>query len=149
MLNAERAMRLVLDTNTTVSGLLWSGAPRAIIDAAIAGDVELFSTRLLIDELADVLARLKLAARLTQISRTPTELLNQYLQLVIVIDAAPLQTAISRDPDDDLVLACAVAAAAEAVVSGDTDLLVLGSFQGIPILRAAEVAARLTPPSLP
>ncbi|MCC7464345.1 MAG: putative toxin-antitoxin system toxin component, PIN family, partial [Gammaproteobacteria bacterium] len=43
----------------------------------------------------------------------------------------------SRDPDDDQVLAAALAAKAQMIVSGDKDLLVLGAFQGIPILPAA------------
>jgi predicted nucleic acid-binding protein len=37
-------MRLVLDTNTVVSGLLWSGAPRRVLDAARAGQATLFTT---------------------------------------------------------------------------------------------------------
>lgn len=51
------------------------------------------------------------------------------------------------DPDDDAVLACALAAQAEAIVSGDSDLLSLKSFQGIPILTAAELLGRVVPPS--
>jgi predicted nucleic acid-binding protein len=48
----------------------------------------------------------------------------------------------SRDPDDDHVLAAAVAAHADAIVSGDKDLLVLGTFQGILILSPTEFIQR-------
>jgi len=48
-----------------------------------------------------------------------------------------------RDPDDAHALACAVAAQADAIVTGDKDLLVLGTFEGIPIIRAAEALKRL------
>lgn len=48
-----------------------------------------------------------------------------------------------RDPDDVHVLACAVAAEADAIVTGDKDLLVLGSFHGIPIVPATEALKRL------
>ena len=51
--------------------------------------------------------------------------------------------AISRDPDDDQVLAAAVVGEAEAVVTGDLDLLVPESHQGIPIIRPANLVARL------
>lgn len=44
----------------------------------------------------------------------------------------------ARDPDDDAVLACALAAHAQLIVSGHRDLLSLGSFQGMPIVKPAE-----------
>jgi predicted nucleic acid-binding protein len=53
-------------------------------------------------------------------------------------DVPPLPAPVSRDPDDDQVLACALAAKAALIASGDRDLLDLGSFNTIPILRAAQ-----------
>jgi predicted nucleic acid-binding protein len=47
-----------------------------------------------------------------------------------------------RDADDVHVLACAVSAGADAIVTGDSDLLALGEFAGIPIIRAAEALSR-------
>ncbi|HEV8582491.1 MAG TPA: PIN domain-containing protein [Thermoanaerobaculia bacterium] len=49
---------------------------------------------------------------------------------------------IEQDPDDDAVLACAVAARAEVIISGDRHLLNLGRFQAIQIITAAEAVAR-------
>jgi predicted nucleic acid-binding protein len=51
-----------------------------------------------------------------------------------VIGEASLDEPVSRDPDDDNVLAAANAGRCEAIVTGDKDLLVLGEFAGIPIL---------------
>jgi predicted nucleic acid-binding protein len=48
---------------------------------------------------------------------------------------------ISRDPDDDQVLACALAAGADLIVSRDKDLLDLGTSQGIRILPAYQALA--------
>ena len=48
-------MRLVLDTNVVVSGLLWDGPPRRLLDLAVRGDIALFSSTVLLDELAGVL----------------------------------------------------------------------------------------------
>jgi uncharacterized protein len=45
---------------------------------------------------------------------------------------------VCRDPDDDEVLALAIAAKVDLIVSGDKDLLVMQSFAGIPILAPAE-----------
>ena len=59
-------------------------------------------------------------------------------RLAEVIQPPPLPQPVCRDPDDDAVLALAIAAKVELIVSGDNDLLSLGSFQGIPILAPAE-----------
>lgn len=48
-------MRVVLDTNTVVSGFLWDRQPRALIEAAIDERIELISCAALIEELANVL----------------------------------------------------------------------------------------------
>lgn len=142
-------MRLILDTNTAVSGLLWSGPPSQVIDAAIIGTVSLFTSAVLLDELLDVLQRPKLARRLALRGLTASELLAEYTALTVVVSPAPLPTPVSVDPDDDAVLACAVAAQAGVIVSGDDDLLRLGSYQGIPILTAPELLARITPVTPP
>ena len=54
-------MRVVLDTNTVVSGFLWGEAPRALIEAAVEERIELFTCAALIEELAGILPRQKFA----------------------------------------------------------------------------------------
>jgi len=55
----------------------------------------------------------------------------------------PLPAPASRDPDDDHVLACALAAKADLIVTRDLDLLDLTTYQGIPIVAAAEALRRI------
>lgn len=57
-------MRVVLDTNVVVSGLIWGGQPYQLLRAATDGEVELFTSPLLLDELREVLAREHLVSRL-------------------------------------------------------------------------------------
>lgn len=45
---------------------------------------------------------------------------------------------ICRDPNDDMILECAVVAEAQIIVSGDKYLLIMGSFRGIQIVTPAE-----------
>lgn len=59
-------------------------------------------------------------------------------ELADVIEPPPLPAPVCRDPDDDELLALALTAQADLIVSGDDDLLVLGSFEGVPIVNAAE-----------
>ena len=136
-------MRIVADTNTVVSGLLWHGAPRELIDAARARQVTLVTSAALLAELAEVLGRDKFVVRLRQARVSARALVEDYAGIVHVVDAAPLPGQVSRDPDDDEVLACAATAHATAIVSGDDDLLSLRRYQDIPILTAAEALRRM------
>lgn len=68
----ESNVRLVLDTNVVVSGLLWGGVPRRLLDLGRDGGVMLFTSSVLLDELADVLGRDKFAALLALQEITPT-----------------------------------------------------------------------------
>jgi predicted nucleic acid-binding protein len=61
-----------------------------------------------------------------------------------MVDPPPLPAPVCRDPDDDKLLALARAAKADIIISGDQDLLTLGSFDDIPILNPADVLAKLT-----
>jgi|SRR5580704_14103391 putative PIN family toxin of toxin-antitoxin system len=139
--------RLVTDTNTVVSGFLWHGPPFRLMEAARAGVVELFTSPTLLAELQDVLRRPKFSGRLTSGGFTAAGLFNDYVAVSNLVVPTTSPSIVAADPDDDAVLACAVAAKADAIVSGDRHLLALGSYQGIPILTAAAMLARITPPS--
>ena len=65
-------------------------------------------------------------------------------RITTLVTARQLDAQVSRDADDDVVLACALAARANLVVSGDDDLLTLKSFNGIQIVTARQAVERLT-----
>lgn len=136
-------MRIVADTNTVLSGLLWQGPPRQIIDHARAGAVTLHTSLTLLAELAEVIGRGKFAQRIQRAGVSALALIEDYQRLAVLLEPEPLATPVSRDPDDDHVLACALAAHADLIVSGDRDLLVLDRFQDIRILTAAQALAVL------
>jgi len=137
-------VRLVLDTNTIVSGLLWKGPPHALLMAARERrDLSLHSSPKLLAELADVLARRKLAPAMAEGGQSPEALVQRYLQVVRIVIPAIITPVIESDPEDDHVLACALAARADLIVSGDAHLLNLKAYQGIPIITAAEALTRL------
>jgi putative PIN family toxin of toxin-antitoxin system len=137
-------MRVVADTNIVVSGLLWRGNPRRVLDAARDGIIELFTSPPLLEELEDVLSRKQFATRLEAANVTVRELILGYAALATIIEADAIEPVILADPDDDTVLACAVAAKSEVITSGDNHLLALKEHLEIRILTAAEVLAELS-----
>jgi len=136
-------MRIVLDTNTVVSALLWHGVPHALVSEAGTRPVVFLTSPVLLAELEDVLARPKLAAAVNASGLTIAELMQRYLGLTTVVASEALDPPVLDDPDDDHVLACALVGKADAIVSGDRGLLQLGSFRGIPILTAPQCLQRL------
>jgi putative PIN family toxin of toxin-antitoxin system len=98
-------MRVVLDTNILISGLLWSGNPRRILDAARQGEIQLFTTEVLLDELTDVLRRDKFVTRLEQAGVNSETLVTGFTALANLIEPQAIPPTIFDDPDDDAVLA--------------------------------------------
>lgn len=130
--------RLVADTNIVVSALLWRGAPHRLFEAIETGGVTFFSSRALLDELASVLPRRKLARAVQATGKSVETLLSEYEDLAQFVQSRRLRRPVGRDPDDDAVIACALAARADLIVSGDKDLLVLKAYRGVRIVNAAE-----------
>ena len=137
-------MRIVLDTNIVLSALLWRDTPYRLFEAIRQQpDVQLYSSATLLAELADVLTRPSPTKQLATIGKTAREVMADYLAVVEIVAPATLSAPVSRDPDDDQVLACALAAQADLIVSGDGDLLTLKSFQGVPIVTAAQAVEKI------
>ena len=103
----------------------------------------LYTSVTLLAELAEVIARDKFAYRVHLAGLSAADLVLDYRNLAYLVEPQSPPAAISRDPDDDHVLACALAARAELIVTGDLDLLTLKSYQDIPIISAAEALRRV------
>ncbi len=123
-------MRAVLDTNVILSGLFWKGVPRAILDAAVAGRFQAITSPSLLAELEVVLRED------FEMSENPLQEAMSFLLSFaeVVGDGGEVPVRV-RDPGDEKVLACAVRGRADAIVTGDGDLLDLKQTAGIRILR--------------
>ena len=123
-------MKVVLDTNVFVSGVFFGGIPGRVLEAWRDGKVEVILSREIVEEYVRVGE--ELADRFTGVD------LSAALDLLTVsatlVTSPPLPDRASRDPDDDKFLACALAAGADCVVSGDRDLLDLSLYEGIVVL---------------
>jgi uncharacterized protein len=136
--------RLVLDTNVLVSALLWTGPPHELLRMACAGAALVVASPVIVEELRGVLARPKLAARLAELETSVGELVESLLHRLVLVEEGEIDAVIADDPDDDHVVACAVAGRARWIVSGDRHLLGLRRYKRIAILRPAEALAMLS-----
>lgn len=131
-------MRAILDTNVLLSAALWRGLPHTLLELVRSNSLTLVSSPALLTELAGVLQRSKFEAMFLRVQTTPAQSLAELRQLCEVLDPPPLLQPVCRDPKDDMVLALALAAQVDVIVSGDNDLLVLHPFAGIPVLSPAD-----------
>ena len=136
-------MRVVADNNVVISAFLWGGNPRRVLNAARSRTIDIFTTPALIAELSGVLGRKRFERRLDAVQSSVAKIIDEYLALAIIIDAKPTERPISRDPEDDEVIACAIAADCDFIVTGDNDLRVLTEYRGIRIVTAAEFLSEL------
>ena len=123
-------MRVVLDTNVIMSGVLFGGPPGRVLAAWRSGEVVLSTSPEIVEEYAataDVLA-----------ARYPSIELEPVVALIVknaeISQCPPLPEQVCTDPDDDKFLACALAARAECVVSGDKALRRVSGYRGIAVV---------------
>lgn len=138
-------MRVVADANILVSATL-GRSPESpsvrIIDATLDGRIELVMSPRLLKEIADVLSRPRIRKRL---SAEDAQLFLADVAAQVLMLADPLDPpSVCRDPDDDYLVALAVVAAADVLVSGDGDLLAVEPDRaGVEVLTPRQLIDRL------
>ena len=78
-------MRLVLDTNVVASGLLWTGTPARLIDAAQSAEIEVFTSRVLLAELTRILRRAKFAKAIAASRLSLDDLVLGYAEIAQLV----------------------------------------------------------------
>lgn len=127
-------MKVVLDTNVLVSGVFFGGQPGKILSAWRDDKVQIVLSTEILEEYIEVLQRLEMLY--------PPIDVKPVIELILanfeIITVSPLKEPISPDSDDDKFIACALAAKAEVIVSGDKHLLDVSGYEGIGIVKPSE-----------
>ena len=137
-------IRVVLDTNVWLSGLLWGGIPRQIIALCESGRIEIVGSDEILEEFRLILTRPKFQKRLNQLSVTADVVLEMVREMSTFVMPEPVTVANLRDPKDSIVIAAAIAGQCSVIVSGDEDLLVLRTVFGIEIVTPREFIDRMS-----
>ncbi|RKU27905.1 putative toxin-antitoxin system toxin component, PIN family [Candidatus Poribacteria bacterium] len=128
----------VYDTNVLISGMVWGGVPYDCIELAKKGSVVGITCAEILDEFEE-----KLTIKLNFTSSQASEIVTTLLSFLQTVKIAHRLKGVTPDPDDDKVIECAVVAGATHVVTGDRKhLLPLQSYQGILIVKAADLLAQ-------
>lgn len=130
-----RFKAVVLDTNILISALLFTGHASKIIPLLKNKQIELIISKEILQEYIRVLSYPKFSLIEEEIKL----IINEYiLPFAKVAKPYKLDKSYCSDPDDEKFLACAKSAEADAIVSGDNDLLDLKHFKNIPIMSLAD-----------
>ena len=131
-------MKTVVDTNVLISGIFFDGPPARILKAWLHGQLEFVVSNEILEEYLEVCERLSL--------RYPNIDITQILMLIVqnchIVDPLPLPESASSDADDDKFIACALASDTKVIISGDSDLLALSSYENIQVVTPREFTDR-------
>ena len=135
-------MRVVLDTNILIGALITRNTPPDLLYRAwLRGEFELITSTVQLAEIADVVARPRLQ-RFIDPDEAAAIIVN-IGACALVLDTLP-EVNLSPDPDDNPILATAIAGKAGLIVSGDKKhMLALGRAEGIPVVTARQALDRL------
>ena len=121
-------MRILLDTNVLIAALIARGVCHQLLEHCVRNH-ELVTSEFILNELRE-----KLVEKFNYSAQVADEVIGLLRSRMEVALATVLDAPVCRDPDDDNVLAAALAGDCAAIVTGDNDLLVLKEFRQIEII---------------
>jgi putative PIN family toxin of toxin-antitoxin system len=142
-------MRIVVDTNVLISRALSNrGAPARIIEQWVEGAFELVISEDILDEYERVLGYERIQKNAVITAEQIIALLSKIEEAGTLVIPSETLSVVDKDPDDNKFLECAIAGAADYIVSGDAHLLSLGEYQGVRILSPADFLDVLNHPEV-
>jgi len=136
--------KIVLDTNTWISALIWGGKPATIIKAAEQGTINIFITEPLIEEINQVLKYPKIK-KIYHPQTTHQQLIEQILKNTKFVETTTAKLEVIKEhPADNKIIECAVSAKADYIISGDKHILNIITYKKTQILTANDFIEKIT-----
>lgn len=123
-------LRVVFDTNVLIAGALKSGLVRELIHRSVRGELEILTSQEILQELQE-----KLSGKFQWEKKYIDEFRSFFESTSAIISVTSSVTDISKDPEDNKILACALDGKAHLIVSSDKHLLKLKAWHGIAIIH--------------
>ncbi|MBP5559332.1 MAG: putative toxin-antitoxin system toxin component, PIN family [Bacteroidales bacterium] len=130
-------MRIVIDTNIIASALFFGGKPYQLLRYVMESRVDVVASKEIVDEYEEIVLRLQRKYPAIN-SRIPLQDIISKFEIIRVNS----EIHISRDPADDKFISCALDGKCLYIVSGDSDLLEIESYEGIEILTVSDFLNR-------
>ncbi len=130
-------MRIVIDTNIIASALFFGGKPYQLLRYVMESRVDVVASKEIVDEYEEIVLRLQRKYPAIN-SRIPLQDIISKFEIIRVNS----EIHISRDPADDKFISCALDGKCLYIVSGDSDLLDIESYEGIEILTVSDFLNR-------
>ncbi len=124
-------MNVALDTNVWIAAFISRGVCDQLVEYLVAHH-QIVTSPVILDEFAE-----KMTGKFSMSQRDVKDAQELITSHSMVVLPGPLSKPISRDPDDDWILATAVVGGCDCLITGDKDLLTLERYEGIPIFRPA------------
>ena len=131
--------RVTLDSNVYLSGFVFGGKPKRVLEMAIDGEIEVAVSDPIIQEV-----RRHLLGKFGWSEPRAAEAIESITEFAKHVTPTEAIDTVPTDPDDNRVLECAVSAGSQTIVTGDDDLLRLLAFRGIEIVRVADFLTRFS-----
>jgi len=133
-------LRVVLDTNVLVSGLIMLGKPRELLSIIARREATLVLSKEILNEFTKVMRRNKLTEYVTE---EQVERFIENIERIAEFVELESHLEVVNDPKDDIVINTAIDGRADLIVSGDHHLLSLKEFRGIKIASVDEAVRKL------
>lgn len=133
MANQNAKLRVVLDTNVWLSALVFGGKPRKVVELLVRDLIDIVISQEMLTEM-----RRKIVGKFPDFIED-----LEHMELLIerdveLVKLGSLTINICRDPDDNRIIETAAIGVCEYIVSGDKDLLSLGSYKEIRIVTPSD-----------